>query len=521
MNKTILTSIVLSACFASVSGQVAVPDTAYVYETVIVYDTIRISDTIRVKKAVAPAMHPKGDSSIFFTPPAATISKNDIILHENNHQKNVHIMKFHTTNYLNAFILTAQSMAGLSAQEPATDHPEKFPAQITIVYPMSTQGHRSVDYHYHFSFNLFTGKVGAVTGFEFGSFLNRVEHEVKGVQLSGLFNLAQKASGIQFGGIGNASKAVNGIQLGGLGNITGEGAGIQFGGIGNISESVNGIQLGGLVNINKRMHGLQFAGITNLCEDNKGIQLAGITNVTGGSRGFQLAGAVNVTGESSGIQLAGITNVTGESTGFQFAGAVNVNNKVSGASFGGLFNRTGALHGFQFGIVNVIDSVESGVSLAIINIVKKGFHREWSLTFADYLNVGLSYKMGTQKLYTILSVGANFMEDKLWATGIGFGNRTPLGRRIDFQPEIVTYNYYPDDFKNTPPTWSTHLKFGFVYKLNEKLGIVVAPGIYQLYREWKGGQTCKISPVKELYSKEKDNKLHTIGMGISVGLVLK
>lgn len=400
-------------------------------------------------------------------------------------------MKFHAKNYLSAFILAAQSMAGLSAQEPAADGLEKFPAQIAIVYPMSTQGHRSVDYHYNFSFNLFTGKVGAVTGFEFGSFLNRVEREVKGVQLGGLFNLAQKVSGIQFAGSGNASKAANGVQIGGLGNITGDATGIQFGGLANISESVNGIQLGGLVNINKHMHGLQFAGITNLCEDNKGIQ------------------------------LAGIANVTGESDGFQFAGAVNVSNRVSGAGFG-LFNRTGALHGFQLGIVNVIDTVESGVSMAMINIVKKGFYREWALTFADYMNVGLSYKMGTQKLYTILSAGANLMGDKLWVTGIGFGKRAPLGRRIDFQPEIVAYNYYPYNFRNIQSVWSTHVKLGFVYRLNDKLGIVVAPGIYQFNCDMKDGeQAYKLSPIRNLYSKEKNGYLNSIGIGISAGLVLR
>jgi hypothetical protein len=230
MNRFTLSGIALLVCLVSrlndAAGQAAVPDTVYVYETVTVFDTVRISDTVRIRKAIDPAMNPGGDSSVFFTPPAATIPETGIILHENNKQKNVKVMKFNVTSYLGAFILTAQSMAGLSAQETstATDDLQKFPVQMSIVYPMTTQGDKTVNYRYNFSFNLFTGNTGAVTGVEFGSFLNKVEREIKGVQVSGLFNLTRKASGVQFAGLGNASKATNGIQFGGLGNVAGDAA---------------------------------------------------------------------------------------------------------------------------------------------------------------------------------------------------------------------------------------------------------------------------------------------------------
>ncbi len=434
----------------------------------------------------------KNDSATFSASSAATISQNGIILQKTKIRKNPKTMKMFNASYLSALILAAQSMVSLPAQEISPDDDLKYsPIQMSIVYPMTTQGSQTVDYRYYFSFNLLSGRVGAVQGVEFGSLYNRVERDVIGVQFGGLFNWTQKASGVQFAGLGNASKVANGVQFGSLGNITGDVGGIQFGGLANVSESVTGIQVSGLVNINKHMNGLQFAGITNLCEYNKGIQ------------------------------VAGITNITGESRGFQFAGVTNVSNEVSGASFGGIFNRTGKLRGVQFGIVNVTDTIEKGVSIALVNIVKKGFYNEWALSFSDYLNVGLSYKMGIQKFYTIYTIGANFLEDNLWVAGIGFGNRTSLSSRLDFQPEIMSYSYFPNDFRNVQSTWATHLKLGFVYKLNEKIGIVVAPSIYQLSSDIDNTSPYKVSPISSFYSYEEDNSKTSVGIGISVGLILR
>ena len=465
--KTIISIIALWLCFISVSGQTAVPDTVYIYETVIVYDTIFISDTVRIKRVsdIHLANSRRIDINFFASPtkktllPTATFSENSIILHENNKNyklKNVKTMKFDLTNFLSATILTAQSIAGISAQEtkPADDM-MTFPMHFSIVYPVTTQGDKANDYRYNFSFNLFSGKVGAITGVEFGGLFNHVENDVTGVQFGGLVNRAQELTGAQFGGLGNVAKTVTGAQFGGWGNISKDVTGAQFGGIFNIAESVNGVQFGGITNISK---------------------------------------------------------------------------EVSGASFGGIINLTGTLRGVHFGLVNVIDTIESGVSIGLINIVKRGFYSEWSLTFADYQNVGLSYKMGTQKFYTIFTAGANFMEDNLWVFGYGFGNRTVLSKRFDFQPEIVSYQYFPYNFKNIQNASANHLKLGFVYKMNDRLGITVAPSLYHFYNEYSGeyneyfyyeaSNYPKISPFSPFY-KNGIIFQHSIGAGISVGLIFR
>jgi hypothetical protein len=299
--------------------------------------------------------------------------------------------------------------------------------------------------------------------------------------------------------------------------------GAQFAGITNITKDVDGAQFAGVANITGNVNGVQFGGMANLSEDvDYGIQFAGFTNI---SR--------NV----NGMQFGGIANLAENVEGMQFAGIGNVSKEVTGAQFAGIFTRTRTLRVFQLaGIVNITDTIESGISMALINIVKKGYYRAWEFSFADYQNVGVSFKMGTQKFYTVFTAGANFTDDQLWVTGIGFGNRTALSPRVDFQPEIVTYNYFPNNFKYVRSTWSNHLKLGFVFNLNDRLGLVVAPSVYHFYAEEDdNGAYYKTSPVAPFYKKHREERYYKVagegfsipshvfgfGAGFSVGLVLK
>ena len=499
MNKIISLIITFLSLSSLVSGQVR--DTIYVYETITVYDTLIIRDTIRVNKPLTDTI--KTDSSNIFTSRSATFSGQGIILHENN--KNKKVMKLSTVKYLGAIILAAQTKVGLP-QEPATPL-QTFPMQFSVFYPMTTQGDKTINYHYNYSFNLLAGRVGAVTGIEFGGLYNRVENDVTGVQFAGLMNKSSGVTGVQNGGLANAANTVNGAQSAGLTNVAKDVTGIQFAGIANFADSIKGMQFGGIANFTKSVTGMQFSSITNLTEKSKGFQFVGIYNRTNESAGFQFAGIVNVNNKVEGAQFAGITNI---------------NNKIEGASFGGIFNRTGSLRGVQFGVVNVIDTVESGVSIALLSIVKKSFYDEWALTFADYQNVGISYKMGMQKFYTIYTAGYNFIEDKLWSFGVGFGSRKALNSKIDFQPEVVAYNYHQTDFKKYNHLWSAHLKLGFVYNISPKLGIAVTPSVYQLSMEQKAGQeNRKVSPVSAIYSREDDSWLNNVGVGLSIGLILR
>jgi len=504
--KKIISAIALWVCVISAHGQ-TVADTIYIYETITVYDTIVVRDTVRIKRAMnLPIVQPKDIDATLFSPPAATFSENSIIYHENTNQKDVNIMNMskklnwnlNLTSYLSAAILTAQSVTGMLAQE--TDPTVKealplMPMQFSIVYPMTTMGDQTVNYRYSLSFNLFAGRVGAVKGVEFGVIYNHTEHDVRGLQFCGIGNRAREINGVQFSGITNTSTTHKGIQFSGLLNVGGGVQGLQFVGISNFADSIRGIQIAGITSHSKEVNGIQVSGIANVAESVKGIQVVGI---------------VNLSEKSDGIQIAGIANISRE---------------VSGVSVGGIFNRTGTLRGIQIGgIVNVIDTIESGVSISLLNIVRKGAYKEWSLAFADYMNVGLSYKTGIQKFYAIFTAGANFIEDNLWVTGFGIGNRTTISRRFDIQPEIVGYHYFPMNFRNFGNESSTHLKCGFIWKLGDRFGISVAPSIYHFNANLdKMRRVSSIPPVFEFdWERRRDSNVirNSFGMGISVGLLM-
>ena len=542
--------IALWICFVSTStrtsyGLTFLPsygltqDTIYIYETVIVYDTLFVRDTVRIKKTNdLLIIETKVSDSDFFSSDSATFYENSIInkVNNNKNKKNIRVMDLNLklASYLSAAILSLQSMAGTPAtvnNEQLTINNEQLivdngagfsparvdlplmPAQFSVVYPMSTMGEKTKDYRFNFSFNMFSGMVGAVDGFEMGWFFNYVVHDVRGMQFAGFGNRTQDLQGIQFAGIGNASDNVLGMQFGGIANMTKEVKGMQFGGIGNMATEVEGIQFAGIGNVTTgHTKGIQFGGIANAAKEVEGIQFGGIANVA--------------TERCKGIQFAGITNATEKMEGIQFAGIGNVSKEITGFSFGGVFNLTGTLRGVQFGgIVNVIDTVENGVSIALINIVRKNFYQEFALNAADYLNASVSYKMGMRKFYSIFALGYNFTDNGQFAMGFGFGNRTSLGSRLDFQPEIVGYQYYSLNFRNYQYSQGTHVKLGFLYKLNDRFAISVAPSIYTSWTELNNNdasipgiinfKTWQISNNNNYYYYSYN---FSLGAGISVGL---
>ena len=385
--------------------------------------------------------------------------------------------------------LTNSALAQDTSDSKETKH---FPAQFSIYYPFAIHGERSTDYSFNFSLNLVYGKIGGLNGVEVSGLVGIVEGDVNGVQIAGIGNGAGNMKGIQVGGLFSASDNMRGIQLGGLFGAADNVQGIQVGGLFSAANDVQGIQLGGLFSAADNTQGIQIGGLFGAADDVRGVQVGGLFSAADNVQGIQLGGLFNAADDIDGLQISGI------------------------------YNRSNTLRGIQIGLVSVNDTIEKGFSLSLVNIVKRGFYREWEASFSDYANVAVSYKMGTQKFYTIYTVGANFVEDNLWTVGIGFGNRTPLGSRFDFRPEIVSYNYYPMNFKNLQSTFATHLKFGFVYNISEKIGLSLSPSVYLMNSNRKSdAEHYKVSPFDAFYTHEKGNRQTTMGVGISLGLSLR
>jgi len=159
---------------------------------------------------------------------------------------------------------------------------EKDIAQVSLFYPIGTQGNHSGNHAYNFSLNLIAGVTGSVSGFELGGLGNINRVDIKGVQLGGLFNAT--------------SAGFYGLRTAGIFNIAGKKA--------------SGLQIGGLLNLNKsNFTGLQIAGIINLNKgETKGVQIAGLLNVNKKLSGFQV-GLINMSDTADHAISIGLINI--------------------------------------------------------------------------------------------------------------------------------------------------------------------------------------------------------------------
>jgi hypothetical protein len=304
-------------------------------------------------------------------------------------------------------VLSLVSISSIRANKWDDETHERRFAQFTLITPIGSNGYKSSLTTNSLSFNLFYGVSGGVQGFELGGFHNTTK--------------------------GN----MNGFQLAGFGNInTGVNKGVQFGGLYNIDLNLTrGVQLAGITNvIHGPSKGVNIAGITNfVSHESWAFQTGGIANVTpGGNHGMQLAGIANVNGkEGEGSQIAGIVNAHyGKASKFQLAGLINVStNNARGAQIAGIANYTKKLNGFQLALINVADTVESGVPLGLISIVKHGYYA-FEIEANDAFWVNATYKMGVPKLYNIFTVGFKKQDNnEMWGVGLGFGSLLPIGEK--------------------------------------------------------------------------------------------
>jgi hypothetical protein len=258
-----------------------------------------------------------------------------------------------------------------------------------------------------------------------------------------------------------------------------------------------------------------------------GFEVAGIGNINKGEvKGFQSAGVFNSTNRNfTGFRVAGLFNTTKKDLkGVQIAGLFNgVSNQSKGIQIAGLFNRTKILKGFQLAPINIIDSVDTGISFGLINIIRKGGYNELELSFSDYQNIGISFKHGTKTFYNIYNVGVNFMETNLWSAGIGFGHIQKISDKVNFQPEVITTNYFPLNFKDYKRTTTYKLKLGVVYNISDKIAISLAPNIYYADKEKGKNESYgyDFTSIKPFLRNDTNGKKSEFGLGFSFGLIFK
>ncbi len=202
--------------------------------------------------------------------------------------------------------------------------------------------------------------------------------------------------------------------------------------IGGYNAGVNVVEVAGCFNIDKK--------------DVRWVQAAGIVNDVGGKvEGAQMAGAMNfVLGSMRGIQVAGISNVVkGNASGAQIAGTINVcRDTMRGLQLAALENRARYLKGVQIGLINVADTSD-GYSIGLLNIIRHGGVRQFSLSATDVTGLSAEYRVGSKSLNNILIAGYNpWNAKKVYSIGYGLGWTHAFSPRWGIYGEVSAEELY-------------------------------------------------------------------------------
>ncbi len=344
--------------------------------------------------------------------------------------------------------------------------------QVSFVPYLGTNRKLSGSVDNTFSFNVLAGYTGGINGTEIGGLVNIVRRDVYGAQiggfanivggdtnpfqLAGFFNLnSGSVTGTQIGGMSNVVlDTLSGVQLAGFNNtLHGYMNGVQISGFNNVTtQNVDGLQLTGFVNVAVKDVKLgQLAGFANYCNNVDGGQAAGFANFAAGDvnwgqmsgfanygksvKGFQIAGFANVSqNEVSGGQIAGGINYGKTGGKYQLAGVANIAvEDLNGFQLAGYFNYSKKVNGYQLAILNVSDTIESGLPIGVFSFVKKGFHR-FEISTNDVFYLSMAYKMGVKKLYNSIRLGYNFSDNL--AVGYGIGSQFYINSKFNFNLDI-------------------------------------------------------------------------------------
>jgi hypothetical protein len=348
-------------------------------------------------------------------------------------------MKRQHYNRLFLAILATWMMTRVAfAQNSEQEQKNKQIAQVTFVAPVGSNGIYSANYINHFSLNVLVGVSGGVDGLELGGLQNITQGSVSGLQLAGIGNFATGSlRGVQMAGMFNTNQKADGLMASGIANVT--------------SSSARGALLSGIANVGVgKSSALMVSGITNVAvAGNHGLQISGIANYNGHA--------------GKGTQMAGIANVNLSSTSrFQLAGILNYNkNCTKGAQLAGIANYTKSLDGFQLGLINVADTLERGVPLGLLSVVRHGGYRAFELESTETFWANATFKMGVPKLYNIFTAGFTHEHGRdYWTFGLGLGSVVPIGKTIGLNIDLTSSHINEEEW------WTNDLNLLNRLKLN-------------------------------------------------------
>jgi len=359
---------------------------------------------------------------------------------------------------------------------------DKRLAQVSLLPQIGTNTEASPAVTNNLSMNLLWGVNGGVDGIELGTVMNTVNKDVKGFQMAGFGN--------------------------------------------RVGRNVTGTQVGGIFNKNDGMtRGLQAAGIINLTNNVQAAQAAGAVNwAKGNVSGFQASGLMNrAGGDAQALQAAGLINISKGKTKAQISGLFNKAGDVEYMQIGGLLNiSTGHVRGLQLGLINISDTV-SGVPIALINIVKRGYNK-FEIYGSESLHGNLQFKLGASAFYNIFHIGAQVPPGDgsfVWGLGYGIGTVTKVTPNTHLNWELMAIQINENEGWTNTLNSIGQFRFLLNHQLGRSVGFFLGPTANVMVSQLRNPETGEIrSPVVPytLIDEDLDTKTNLKAwVGINAG----
>jgi len=316
--------------------------------------------------------------------------------------------------------------------------------------------------------------------------VNKTQGSHAGIEIGVLNHCRNNFSGLQIGFANLASNNLAGSQIGFLNTTGNNSTGFITGFINATGNSANGCQIGFVNAVGDKFRGLEVGFVNATGDKVYGFQ-TGFINATGDKVNGIQAGFINATGDQmNGVQL-GFANFTGDKVhGFQTGFLNFTGDKFRGIELGflnftgnkftgiqiGFCNKVHTLSGFQLGFLNFTDTVEHGIPLGFLTYVKHGGYQAVDVSISELFPVNISYKTGTEILYT--SINASFGADTghQFAFGLGLGSFIHLSPKLAFNPEYVSQTTLFQSWEQLQS-----LKLNFNYQFDRHFSVFAGPSV--------------------------------------------
>ncbi len=355
-------------------------------------------------------------------------------------------------------------------------------AQVSLLPSMGTNTGNSPNMINNVSMNLLWGESGGVDGLELGTIMNTVNKDVKGIQMAGFGNrVGRNVTGTQVGGIFNKNDGMT-----------------------------RGLQAAGIINLTNHVQAAQAAGAVNWADGNvAGLQASGLLNRAGGdAQALQAAGLINISKGRTKAQVGGLFNKAGDVEILQIGGLMNVS--------------TGHVKGLQVGLINISDTV-SGVPIALINIVKRGYNKV-EIYGSEILHGNIQFKLGANRFYNIFHIGAQVPPGDgsyIWGLGYGIGTMTKVTPKTHFNFELMAIHISENESWTNTLNSIGQFRFLWNHQIGRSIGFFLGPTFNMMVSQLRNAETGEIkSPVVPytLIDEDLDSKTNLKAwVGVNAG----